>query len=144
MTEVRSGLQVLGSDGGMVGVVDRVEHHRLRLHSAAEPAGHYFAPSEWIARIDEHVHLNVSAATARERWEQDRLDVPAGEAVGTRRARSSRNGPMWILGIIFLIVLLFFTVRSCVYAVDSSEVGTEQALPSADSDATGGAAVNEQ
>lgn len=143
MANVRSGLQVLGSDGGMVGVVDGIEHHRLRLHSTAEPAGHYFIPSDWIARVDEHVHLNVPAATARDRWEMDRLDVPPGEAVGTRRARSSRNGPMWIVGIIFLLVILFFAVRSCVYAVDTS-TSTEQALPSADSDATGTGATSGQ
>ena len=143
MANVRSGLQILGSDGGMVGVVDGIEQHRLRLHSTAEPAGHYFIPTDWIVRVDDHVHLSVPAATARGRWQMDSLDVPAGEAVGTRRARSSRNGPIWIVGIIFLVVILFFTVRSCVYAVDTSTT-TEQALPSADSDATGGAAVNEE
>ncbi|QPQ55246.1 DUF2171 domain-containing protein [Allosphingosinicella flava] len=147
MHGVRDGLQVLGSDGGMIGRVDSIEENRLRLHSTAAPAGHYYIPAQWIERVDEHVHLNVTAATARERWEAagDGPVSPGRNAGGTTgdRAGGHRNTFAWIVGAIFILVILVMTVRSCGYAVDES-TNTERPLPSADSDATGTGATNGQ
>jgi len=151
MQGVRDGLQVLGSDGGMIGQVDSIEQDRLRIHSTAQPSGHYYIPSHWVDRVDDHVHLNVTAAIARERWEAagptasgataSGRDGPAGTTGDHAGGRS--NTLAWIIGAIFLIAILVFAVRSCGYAVDES-TNTEQALPSADSDATGTGVENGQ
>ncbi|HEY6916458.1 MAG TPA: DUF2171 domain-containing protein [Allosphingosinicella sp.] len=143
---VRSGLQVLGSDGGMIGIVDAIEASRIRLHSTAEPVGEYHIPSNWVDRVDEHVHLSVTAAVARERWESAGEAAPAaGTRPGTTgdRADGRRNIFAWILGAIFVLAILVFAVRSCGYAVDE-RTNTEQALPSTDSDATGKGVGNGQ
>ncbi|WP_106639703.1 DUF2171 domain-containing protein [Allosphingosinicella vermicomposti] len=149
MNGIRIGQQVLGSDGGMIGVVDRDDRERIRIHSTVHPQGHYFIRSEWVARVDDHVHLSLPAATARDRWVGDTETVSAsawasGDVTGeVDRKEAKRNLPMIIIGIIFLLAILVFAVRSCGYAVDES-TNTEQALPSADSDATGTGAANGQ
>ena len=145
--KIRDGLQVLGSDGGMIGVVDAIEERRVRLHSTAEPSGHFYIPSHWIDRVDDHVHLNLTAATARERWEPvgDVPDARRTSAPGTTgdRAGGGRTVFAWVIGAILLVAILIFAARSCGYAVDES-TNTEQALPSADSDAPGTGAANGQ
>jgi hypothetical protein len=153
MHGVRDGLQILGSDGGMIGRVDAIEQHRLRLHSTAAPEGHYYIPSHWIDHVDDHVHLNVTAATARERWEvAEGTSAAAGATGRTRDAAAGTTGDRagghsnrlaWIIGAIFVLAILFLAVRSCGYAVDDS-TNMEQPLPSADSDATGAGATNGQ
>ena len=112
---IRNGMQVLGSDGGMIGEVDAVESSRLRVRDTAGGAAHY-VPTEWIARVDEHVHLDVAAAVARERW------TTAGPAIGARAAEETAYDPpargsksVWIAGAILLAIVLYVGLRGFGY-----------------------------
>lgn len=80
--DIRDGMQVLGSDGGMIGTVDGgAEGDQFKLKRDHAGAGaHHYLPLEWIDRVDDHVHLNVTAATARDRWESDGTTAAAGTA----------------------------------------------------------------
>ena len=61
---VHEGMQVLGSDGGVIGHVVGTEGDQIAVQSAGEHHGHHHIPADWIARIDDHVHLNRPAGLA--------------------------------------------------------------------------------
>ncbi|CAA9511410.1 MAG: hypothetical protein AVDCRST_MAG39-2031 [uncultured Sphingomonadaceae bacterium] len=72
---------MLGSDAGMIGRVDRAEGSRVLLQPTSQLSGahrHAF-PIAWVARADDHVHLDRTAALARDEWE---LLTDAGAAAG--------------------------------------------------------------
>jgi hypothetical protein len=71
--DIRPDMQVIASDGGMVGTVDGVEGDRIKLKRAAEIGGrgHHFVPTSWVARIDDHVHLDREAALVRDSWQNE-------------------------------------------------------------------------
>lgn len=60
-SEIKGHMEVLGSDGQLVGTVDHLdETDRIKLvrkdRAAHDPDPHYI-PIEWVARVDRHVHL---------------------------------------------------------------------------------------
>ena len=60
-------MQVIGSDGGIVGIVDRVQGSDIKLTKGAEKA-HHFIPLEWVANVDSKVHLSKSAREVKAQW----------------------------------------------------------------------------
>ena len=118
---IRSGMQVLGLDGGMIGEVDAVETSRLRVRDTAGGTAHYL-PTAWIARVDEHVHLELAAGLARERW------TTAGPAIGARAADESafdrpvrRSKWLWIVAAILLAILLYVGLRGFGYSASDPD-----------------------
>lgn len=115
MEHIQSGMQVLGSDGGVIGEVDAAETGRLRVRDAGGSVAHYL-PREWIARVDEHVHLALAAALARERW------TTAGPAIGARADESAYDRPargskwLWIVGAVLLLIVLYIGLRGFGYS----------------------------
>ena len=63
-------MDVIGSDGQKVGVVDHLDGtDRIKLTKNASPDGqHHFIPLAWIERVDQHVHLKRTAADAQSAW----------------------------------------------------------------------------
>jgi hypothetical protein len=70
-------MEVVGSDGKHVGIVDRVEGDRIKLAKADPKAGgkHHFIPRAWIGRIGAHVHLTKTSREVMEQWQ---IVEPAG------------------------------------------------------------------
>lgn len=122
--QIRPGQQVLGSDGGMIGRVDHVHGEHIHVEPTA-PAGaaEHVIPFDWVARVDDHVHLNVTAAVARERWGADDdgagAAALAGGAAGTAARKS--NWVPWLIGLVLLAAVLFIGLRSCGYAVSDTD-----------------------
>jgi hypothetical protein len=75
-TNIREGMEVLGTDTGYVGKVDKVEGKSIRLaHEDPEPGGDYhFIPLDWVESVDDAVHLNRAHDEAMRQWET----APAG------------------------------------------------------------------
>jgi hypothetical protein len=73
-TQIREHMEVIGSDGVHVGMVDRVEGgNRLKLTKSdplAEGA-HHFVPMDWIERVDAHVHLTKPSAEVMSYWKSN-------------------------------------------------------------------------
>jgi hypothetical protein len=70
--DIREHMEVIGSDGVHVGRVDRVEGGRIKLTRSdplAEGAHHYI-DTDWIERVDSHVHLNQSSSALLARWKK--------------------------------------------------------------------------
>jgi hypothetical protein len=58
--QIRDHMEVVGSDGARIGVVDRVEGERLKLTRDASPTGeHRFLPLALVSRVDDRVHLST-------------------------------------------------------------------------------------
>jgi hypothetical protein len=69
-TAIREHMEVLGSDGGHVGKVDKIEGADIELAKFDLGAGlkHHLIPVSWVERVDDHVHLNLTKDDAKARW----------------------------------------------------------------------------
>jgi len=71
--QIKEHMEVVGSDGGHVGIVDHLDGERLKLthHDSQAQGKHHFLPLSLVARVDEFVTLSVSASDARAQWEEE-------------------------------------------------------------------------
>ena len=70
-SQIREHMAVIGSDGGHVGTVDRVEEDRIKLTRQDDPGGralhHHYLPVSAIAAVEgDEVRLSMDAHRARE------------------------------------------------------------------------------
>ena len=71
-SRIREHMEIVGADGGHVGVVDKVEPGRgIKLASPDEPARgeHHYVPLAWVREVGEQVRLDRPAAEARREWQ---------------------------------------------------------------------------
>lgn len=70
MNEVREHMEVVGSCGAHVGTVDRREGSSIKLTKTDPDAGgvHHYIPTDWVASIDDKVHLNIDCGEAHAKW----------------------------------------------------------------------------
>jgi len=62
-------MEVIGSCGKLLGHVDQLEGSSIKLtHDSARDGQHHYVPLDWVARVDEHVHLNRDCGEARREW----------------------------------------------------------------------------
>jgi hypothetical protein len=69
--KIQEHMEVLGSDGQHVGVVDHLEgEDRIKLtKSDSEADGlHHYIPVDWVDHVDAHVHLKKSSHEAKREW----------------------------------------------------------------------------
>jgi outer membrane protein OmpA-like peptidoglycan-associated protein len=119
--DITHGMQVLGSDGGLIGSVDGVESEGIKLQRAAAGDGlHHYVPADFIDHVDQHVHLNVTAATARDRWVAGSGAAAGVGAAGATTAAHrdddrDRKGMGWLPWVIGALVLLglILALRGC-------------------------------
>ena len=68
---IKDHMEVIGSDGVHVGMVDHLEGRDLvKLTKDDVDAGdaHHFIPLAWVDHVDDKVHLKQSGAEAKARW----------------------------------------------------------------------------
>lgn len=148
--DIRAGMQVLGSDGGMVGRVTGLHGDHIHIQpDAPEPAGDRLIPNKWIARVDDHVHLDRTAALARDSWGTQEADgTPAGAAAPFRHEAAhsgvGRSWIVWAIGAILLLVVIVIGIRACAYGVTDTDYGDSPrtGLSDADRAASGAAAAD--
>jgi hypothetical protein len=64
-------MEVVGSDGAHVGTVDRIESaNEIKLAKDDPDAGgqERYIPVAWLAHAEIKVHLNLTGAEAKARW----------------------------------------------------------------------------
>lgn len=78
-TNIRKGMDVVGSTGGYVGIVDQVEGASIRLaHEDPDSGGEYhFLPLDWVGSVDDAVHLDRPFDEAMRDWQT--APIGAGE-----------------------------------------------------------------
>lgn len=70
--DIKEHMEVLGADGKHVGTVDHMEGaDKLKLTKSDPQSGgqHHLIPLEWIARVDDHVHLSKPARQVMLEWQ---------------------------------------------------------------------------
>jgi len=66
---IKEHMDVLGSDGALVGKVDHVEGSEIKLtKSSGESGQHHFIPLDWVSNVDAKVHLSKAARDAKTQW----------------------------------------------------------------------------
>jgi hypothetical protein len=68
-TLITENLEVLGSDGVHVGIVDHMESNgEVRLAKDETGGQYHYIPLGWVVHVGMKVHLNRPGADARARW----------------------------------------------------------------------------
>ena len=65
--DIKEHMEVVGSDGQHVGTVDFIEgSNTIKLTKSDSKDGkHHLIPADWVARVDQKVHLNKSSQDAK-------------------------------------------------------------------------------
>jgi hypothetical protein len=88
--KIRAHMEVLGSDGLHVGTVDCLRGEHIVLTKSDPVAGgvHHGIPAGWVGKVDDKVHLTLSAPEARTRWREEGRSRALFE-----QERSGSDGP---------------------------------------------------
>lgn len=75
IANIRERMDVIGSCGNKLGVVDHVEGGAIKLTRKDSPDGeHHYIPMVWVDHVDSHVHLNKDCGEAKRDWQS----IPMG------------------------------------------------------------------
>ena len=70
--DIKEHMEVLGSDGQHVGIVDHLEgSDKIKLAKSDPKAGgqHHLIPVAWVDKVDARVHLNKNTQDAIKQWQ---------------------------------------------------------------------------
>ena len=108
--EIARGMQVLTSDGELLGTVDRPSNEGFMLRRMGSGDREETIPEMWVHRVDDHVHLNRTGAETVAGWKSLQFQTSSGEhpgAVGeTREEERSGGGMGWLLWLAIAAVAL--------------------------------------
>jgi hypothetical protein len=67
---IKEKMEVVGSCGNHLGVVDHVEGDSIKLTRNDPNSGgmHHWVPIDWVESVDQHVHLNKNCDAAMKEW----------------------------------------------------------------------------
>ncbi len=70
--DIKKHMEVLGSDGQHIGTVDHLAGtNSIKLtKSDAKDGKHHLIPTDWVERVDQHVHLKKSSKDAKAQWKE--------------------------------------------------------------------------
>lgn len=66
-SRIKEHMEVVGSNDQHFAIVDEIEGQRIKLTKDAQGKHHYI-PMSWVARVDEHVHINKPGDQAMREW----------------------------------------------------------------------------
>ncbi len=69
-SQIKEHMEVVGSDGEHVGIVDHIDGDRLKLvhHDSKANGKHHYLPLSAVASVTEFVTLTMTAADAMQQW----------------------------------------------------------------------------
>lgn len=121
LARIRRDMEVISSDGETVGRVASTEDGLAVAPSAGGASGPHPIPHEWVARVDDHVHLRHSAAVVRGRWSGNAEPRPQ-QSMGKAKAP-------WLIGLVLLAIAVLLLIWALAYSADDSRDSSEP-LPS--------------
>jgi hypothetical protein len=73
ISDIKDHMEVVGSDGEHVGIVDHLDGDKIKLthHDSQADGKHHFLPLTTVASVDEFVKLSLTAAEAKAQWEAE-------------------------------------------------------------------------
>ncbi len=89
LQQVQEHQEVVGSDGGHIGTVDKVRGDRIILTKTDSDAGghHHSIPSSWITTVSDKVTISKTADQAKQHWRDEERDSGSGWNSGGDRTR---------------------------------------------------------
>jgi hypothetical protein len=70
VSDIRPQMDVISSCGCNMGKVDHLEGNAIKLTKKDSTDGqHHFIPTNWVDRVDNHVHLRKDAEETRQEWQ---------------------------------------------------------------------------
>ena len=67
--KIHERMDVIGSCGNKLGVVDHVLGNQIKLTKNDSPDGqHHLIPTSWVDHVDSHVHLSKNCGEAKAEW----------------------------------------------------------------------------
>lgn len=67
---IKEDMDVIGSCGNKLGVVDRVEAGSIKLtRKDSADNQHHLIPLSWVSRVDTHVHISKNCGEAKREWQ---------------------------------------------------------------------------
>lgn len=68
--EIKEHMEVVGSDGKHVGIVDHLDGDNIKLthHDSQADGKHHFLPLTAVMSVGEYVTLNLTCAEAESQW----------------------------------------------------------------------------
>ncbi|MFO0808460.1 MAG: DUF2171 domain-containing protein [Gemmataceae bacterium] len=69
-SKIKEHMKVMCSMDKQIGTVDQVEGNSIKLTKSDPPANgqHHWIPLNWVSRVDDAVHLNISGDDVKKRW----------------------------------------------------------------------------
>ena len=73
LASIHEHMEVIASCGKHVGVVDHMEGNLVKLTKSDPTSGgsHHFIPLEWVATVDQQLHLNKNSEEVFRDWKSD-------------------------------------------------------------------------
>jgi len=67
---IKEKMEVIGSCGNKLGVVDHVEDDQIKLtRKDSSDNQHHLIPLSWVSRVDSHVHISKNCGEAKREWQ---------------------------------------------------------------------------
>ncbi len=88
---IQNHMNIRGNDGADVGTVERIEGAFLKV-TKDEDGNHHWIEDTFVARVDQHVHLNVPAAEMRANWLGDDPNAKGEHEAHAAHERSDVKG----------------------------------------------------
>lgn len=64
---IKEHMPVVCSDGGQFATVDHMDGNSVKL-TKDEQGQHHWMPTEWVTRVDQHVHVDRPGKQAMQEW----------------------------------------------------------------------------
>jgi len=76
MPKILPHMEIISLCGCLVGFVAHVDDEAIKLTSSESPDGQpYSIPTEWVARIEESVHLNKDVFETKDGWKSEAAEL---------------------------------------------------------------------
>jgi hypothetical protein len=112
-TAISKGMQVVTADGELLGTVDGESKGGFMLKRMGPTADRdeTTIPDMWIARVDDHVHLNRTGAEAIAGWKSLKFKTSSGDRPGVPEAmrhdtEAARPANPWLLWLVLALVAI--------------------------------------
>jgi hypothetical protein len=72
LKDIKPHMEVISSCGCTMGKVDHLEGNAIKLTRNDSPDGqHHFIPTNWVEKVDNHIHLKRNAEDTLKEWKTD-------------------------------------------------------------------------
>ena len=105
---IAPGMEVLTADGELLGTVADETREGFMLRRMGGRDKEETIPDMWVARVDDHVHLNRTGAEAIAGWKSLQFTTSSGErpAAPVRDDRRERTGASWLLWALLAVAAI--------------------------------------